>query len=103
MSEETVTGDARAEALDVDAIEARYEATTPGAWDYITQGIVGLRSQSSEDAVSHPLFQAYKSEEDGVFVAHAHQDVPALIGEVERLTAQLQAAEQRLADERASR
>jgi aminoglycoside phosphotransferase len=65
------------EPLDLDAIEARHKASTPGEWveDVTCVGsidngyICGLESMN---------------ESDMKFIAHAHQDIPALLAEVRR-------------------
>lgn len=63
-------------ALDREAIRRRLEAATPGPWEY--QGLGEITSATgfiTTDAEAH----------DGPFIAHAREDVPALLAEVERL------------------
>ena len=78
-------------ALDLEAIKARAEATTPGPWDvmgpahhrhiavvgrhYITTPNKGGRSAHNEQVAE--------------FIAHARTDIPALVAEVERLRIEL--------------
>ncbi|MHB8406220.1 MAG: hypothetical protein ACYDCJ_12435 [Gammaproteobacteria bacterium] len=66
------------EALDLDAIEARANAATPGPWD-TDEYDGGLRSTVTAGPIT--------SDEDYDFIAHARTDVPALIAEVRRLRA----------------
>ena len=77
---------------DIDAIRARWEATTPGEW---TMG--GVVIPVIEDAQGRELgkFQVtggdYAAVQDSTFCAHAHQDIPALLAYIDDL-------EQRLAE-----
>ena len=70
MSDESVTDDAHAEVLDLDAIRARY-----GDWT-AENGRIALYSGGLTQEV-----------------AESAEDVPALVAEVERLTLQLQATQ----------
>lgn len=72
------------EALIAEARKA-LEGTTPGPWDYVTQGLVCEAHQSSEEAIEHPLAQAYRAEEDGVFIAWARHGVERLAEALEGL------------------
>ena len=82
--------------LDLDAIEARAEAAQAGPWEYAGSGIV-----NGQKAVSwgYPKFVADtwegsdrnpKSDANGEFIAHAREDVPALVAEVRELRAAAQ-------------
>lgn len=67
------------------AIKARAEAATPGAW-----GIehVERRIWAGNERVCFLFGQDRRqNENNGVFIAHAREDVPALLAEVERLRA----------------
>ena len=67
------------------AIKARAEAATPGAW-----GIehVERRIWAGSERVCFLFGQDRRqNENNGVFIAHARKDVPALLAEVERLRA----------------
>lgn len=69
------------------AIKARAEAATPGAW-----GIehVERRIWAGNERVCFLFGQDRRqNENNGVFIAHAREDVPALLAEVERLRKQL--------------
>lgn len=79
------------EPLDLDAIEARATAATPGAWAYdqipetgecrvIWDGN-GAAERDSVYAITSGGSLACNAE----FIAHAREDVPALIAEVRRL------------------
>lgn len=80
MSNETISDD---DLIDLDAIEARWKATSrhEGAWavfDGDTPAIV-TKVRTVADVYGHG---------DVEFIAHAHQDVPALVAEVRRLRAE---------------
>jgi hypothetical protein len=80
--------------LDLQAIRKRAEAATEGNWYYTSLGSYYI-SPDIEDGVE--LGEAY-SEADAEFIAHASQDVPALIAEVERLQATVREAISLLSD-----
>ena len=77
--------------LDLDAIEARANAATPGPWTFLPDqrlerrglGILGPSFERvalmPEPAGAHPA--------DALFVAHARTDVPALVARVRELEA----------------
>lgn len=65
-------------AEQLNAIKERAAKATPGPWR--SAGLYGVRTQNAE-ALSIPL-----RPEDATFIAHAREDVPALVAEVERLT-----------------
>lgn len=74
--------------LDLDAIEARAAAATPGPWwverpeghdAYIAYGTRG------DGADTFDLYDLYNVDTDYAFMAHARTDVPALIAEVRAL------------------
>lgn len=77
--------------IDIDAIRARAEAATLGPW---FQGREGHRYESERDVYSHrepevneshDIASSVWSSADAEFIAHAREDVPALLDEVERL------------------
>ncbi len=79
--------------LDLDAIEARANAATPGPWE-VEEYVGVLESTSVLDRVSEPthdwerrIIASSLPDEpaDAAFIAHARTDVPALIAEVRRL------------------
>ncbi|WP_336638443.1 hypothetical protein [Lysinibacillus fusiformis] len=71
-------------AEQLNAIKDRVAKATPGPWR--SAGLYGVRTQNDE-ALSIPLRPS-----DATFIAHAREDVPALIAEVERLLQQLEKA-----------
>lgn len=86
--------------IDLDAIKARAEAATPGPWEYAEAGTFKRGSFSldeyfvrrPEDDVSIAADiidpdTCEPSEALAAFIAHAREDVPALVAEVERLQA----------------
>lgn len=95
--------------LDLPAIRARAEAATPGPWYALPDpapsrvdhgyrlvatttrnaaaNVYGLR-----DAMGYPGLTKLNSDADADFIAHAREDVPALLAEVERLSRNLELA-----------
>ncbi len=89
--------------LDLDSIKARCEAATPGPWRWWDAS--ELRSLVFEDdphlddlsapIVGEPIMGGFGEPEwdisvaDAEFIAHAREDVPALVAEVKRLRAAL--------------
>lgn len=80
---------------ELEAIKARAEAATPGPWFYDPDNDV--RTEAGSIYETHGAFGRYKTDcltsgngsyfnhSDGEFIAHARQDVPALVAEVEKL------------------
>ena len=94
--------------LDLDAIEARANAATPGPWGvgngtHIVRGleVTGRGSYTCIQSVAevadeddredwgHDDFVEVDPEDDAAFIAAARTDVPALVAEVRRLRAEL--------------
>jgi hypothetical protein len=82
--------------LDLDAIEARCEAASPGPWtaklgrttDWIADGRCGGISDANGEEIITTDSGVYGPEEaDAAFIAAARTDVPALLAEVRRLRA----------------
>jgi hypothetical protein len=79
---------------EIEAIKARYEAATPGEWEAYNRGLkhdFDVRVFGDDDNeiditgwYGKGMFGRFA---DADFVAHAHQDIPALVAEVERLQA----------------
>lgn len=65
--------------IDLDAIEARATAATPGPWSVSVDGI------TVEDPDGRDVCDAWQSDGDAAFIAHARADVPALIDELRAL------------------
>ena len=63
--------------LDLDAIEARAEAATPGPWINNRNGVVIVESHPLAPTVSEN-----SSWDDADLIAHARTDVPALVAEL---------------------
>ena len=83
--------------LDLPAIRARAEAATPGPWSLQESnqgGAILLRGLENDNRLRrHPQSHLQVvPEADAVFVAHAREDVPALLAEVERLSRNLELA-----------
>lgn len=71
--------------LDVDAIEARANAATPGPWEPRPP-----TGRAVLWGVWKPGERGDNSEADSIFAAYAREDVPALIAEVRLLQSKLQ-------------
>jgi len=91
MTDDDITDDELA------AMKARVEATTPGPW---TSYIEGRDHTSGDSFIQTATQDIYISAEDYLgggghrradqdFIAHARQDMPRLIAEVERLRSRL--------------
>src|SRR5690606_21978359 len=68
------------------AIRARAEAATPGPWHDDQDGMVYSTCQPGCAVVINDIDLAV---EDAEFIAHAREDIPALVAEVERLQVEL--------------
>lgn len=89
--------------LDLEAIKKRAEAATPGPWFFDANGDFGISTKADaagswtvivcgmldeHDQIfedTYPIGTSF----DGEFIAHAREDIPALIAEVERLQAKV--------------
>jgi hypothetical protein len=75
-------------ALDLDAIEQRANEATPGPWTAHAEDIFYPRDDEDRGPVSSLLGGGEPGHlADAEFMAHARQDVPALVAEVRRLGA----------------
>jgi hypothetical protein len=77
------------ETVNLSAIEARAAAASPGPWVVHTSG--GSWDIYEGVPVTTLILSAHRHEQDATFVAHARADIPALVGEVQRLEAALAA------------
>lgn len=83
--------------LDLDAIEARANAATPGPWNAWDRGVgfhIALGDERDdwgrpEDLLPEGLRTDIGRRADAEFIAAARTDVPALVAEVRRLRAEL--------------
>jgi len=77
---------------DLKEIRRRWEASTPGPWVSYIEGR-DFTSEASGDSVigrgvnraEDDLYLTGGTAADQDFIAHAHQDLPLLLGEIERL------------------
>lgn len=67
-------------------IKARAEAATPGPWKRFRMDRFSINNEPLE---KHICGVSQESEHDAAFIAHAREDIPALLAEVERLRKQL--------------
>lgn len=75
-----------APALDVEKIKKRCEAATPGPWRRELIKVIAWKSHVICDLAS--TMGKYEPEEaNAEFIAHAREDIPALLAEVARLRA----------------
>ena len=67
--------------LEIEAIRQRAEKATEGPWYYIDFGDGrAISSEATEEEVCMPI-----TDYDADFIAHAREDIPALLAEVEQL------------------
>lgn len=93
-------------ALDLDAVSRRCEAATPGPWkayhrdgsyspaDDESNAGLGLEVDGPPDAV---LRGTYRRSADAQFIAHAREDIPALLARVRELEQEAAALRARVA------
>lgn len=74
--------DAASSGLDLDVIEARANAATPGPWGALSPRADGA---SPVTRAGGAWIAPFTAEDDAEFIAHAREDVPALVDEVRRL------------------
>lgn len=90
--------------IDLDAIKARAEAATPGPWvrewAFSTHFVVPEAAERVADGNVARLKAHQRA--DAEFIAHAREDVPALLAEVERLRRELAAEQTRRGRARAA-
>lgn len=74
------------EPIDLDAIEARAKAATPGPWSETRDGVRCRDSKIPGQTFRLFTLSSFEmAQADCAFVAAARQDVPALVAEVWRL------------------
>lgn len=71
--------------LDIDAIEERANAATPGPWETAYDTGESIHAEPTLYAPGNVEIAATFRADDDRFIAHAREDVPALIAEVRRL------------------
>ncbi|MGE7940648.1 hypothetical protein ACQKNB_01035 [Lysinibacillus xylanilyticus] len=64
-----------------DAIKERVAKATPGPWLFSNRGNVVLNN-------NYEITEGFANKLDGLFIANARKDVPALVAEVDRLKAE---------------
>lgn len=77
-------------ALNLEPIKERLEAATPGPWDFDTipetgESRVVVRSNTGDPMLDVSVATHGVSAEDAEFIAHAPEDIRALIGELKDL------------------
>ena len=81
-------------SIDLEAIRARAEAATPGPWAYVDNGFDGYIMSASEYLIvgGEPAEGRIEPDDPNAdFIAHSREDIPALLAEVERQTAEIAA------------
>ena len=68
-------------SIDIEKVRARAEAASDGKWTVGLATFTGYYVRTSYSDPTDPTF----IEDDAEFIAHAREDVPALLDEVERL------------------
>lgn len=83
----------RETGLDLDAIEARNKLATPGPWTFgeplygENRFIVAALIRNVIYPATNSITHGTREVDDAAFIAHARQDVPALLAEVRHLRA----------------
>jgi hypothetical protein len=85
-----VSGHTPGDQLDLDAIEARASSATPGPWEArqnapTMSGAVWNLRVAGEPGVKAMVTEYQHGSANADFIAHAREDVPALVAEVRRL------------------
>lgn len=86
--------------MNLDEIRARCEAATPGPWKVVGKGnsvpsLAVIVDALDEKAQVNVCSNISIKNGNAAFISHACEDIPALLDEVERLTARAEAAEAR--------
>lgn len=66
-------------------IKTRYERATPGPWKSYVEGREDMSGSSFIKTGGEDIYLTGATTEDQDFIAHARQDIPRLILEIERL------------------
>ena len=74
--------------IDLNAIRKRAEAATEGPWQVNEHDYCAHKRAALVTNNRTYVAKVFAGEADATFIAHARQDVPALIAEVERLRTQ---------------
>lgn len=89
----------RAQAqLDLEPIKTREAAATKGPWRTFFAEDIAVEESDTGEWIAHLGDECDGHEPDAHFIAHARQDIPALIAEVERLREAALSAPARTAD-----
>ena len=80
----------------IEAIRSRAAKATPGLWlvhewgekFQIVEALMRAESKPGFDAVGQRILATELTRANATFIAHAREDVPALLAEVDRLTAE---------------
>jgi hypothetical protein len=70
---------------ELEAIRKRAEAATEGPWEYVGGVHKLIYTHTPTYRVANIIVEELSEEPDGEFIAHARQDVPKLLAEIERL------------------
>jgi hypothetical protein len=74
---------------EIAAIKERYEQTTPGPWRSYVEARETFSGSSFIMTGGEDMYLTGASVADQDFIAHARQDIPRLVAEVERLKKKL--------------
>lgn len=80
------------------AIRERCEAATPGPFDTYVHGDNAGYTVAKFGDNGQDVFWTFVKREDAEFVAHAREDVPALLDEIDRLRAEVANLDAELTD-----
>jgi hypothetical protein len=83
-----MTVNKRLNAEELEAIRKRAEAATPGPWGYADRDNV-VFTANADYKYAVEIAEEVGHKFDGEFIAHAREDVPKLLAEIERLRREL--------------
>jgi|GEM_PF-1537236 len=73
----------------IDEIRARCEAATPGEWHALDDWLVYTGDYIEGTGISNEQMVCTTKDGAAKFIAHARQDIPELLDEIDRLTAEV--------------
>lgn len=81
----------------IEEIRKRAEAATPGTW-FIEDDLVKTTLTCNESELPIKIAETWHAEEDDVFIAHARQDIPALLDYIRYIVNEVDKRDERIAE-----
>ena len=76
-------------SIDLEAIEARANAATPGPWYNLDDWMIHTEPDFEHNGIPNSKVIGTVKKADADFIAHSREDIPALLAEVERQAAEI--------------